>query len=300
MADPLLKTEETPKTEVQTSQPTTPVKVGGKEYASWDDVGKAYESLQAEHGKWTQQYGDLERRYREAEGVAKQWGDWWRGIQPLWGDDVEKFLLSKMQNGGRAVQQQPAQTARDLSEAFAGYDTLGPAEQAQRIRDVVAQQLNGALQQQLTSAVQQLNQDLARKEQWYQTYLQNHLGLMRRAFEEKLRNPEFDIEGSMRAAAEAIGGQVDPIQLGQQLMAAASYTQRLEAAQKTAYEQGKKDAEEAFKNKKAEPTQVVSGAPVYRLPQLKQQTNKRGLDSWRESAANAIVQKFGPSWFDRE
>ena len=73
-----------------------PLKFGGKEYGSVDDLGKAYESLPSEHGKWTQQHGDLQKKYDEAQTQAQRWNEWWQTVQPLWGDDVEAVLRAKL------------------------------------------------------------------------------------------------------------------------------------------------------------------------------------------------------------
>ena len=84
---------------------------GGKTYGSVDELGKAYESAQGELGKWTQQYGDIEKKYKEAEKHverATKWDEWWKTIQPLWGEDVENFLRQKLPGATRQQSAAPA------------------------------------------------------------------------------------------------------------------------------------------------------------------------------------------------
>ena len=86
-----------------------PLKFGGKEYGSVEDLGKAYESAQSELGKWTQQHGDLQKKYDEAQTQAQRWNEWWQTVQPLWGDDVESVLRAKLTGQGRQPAQQVQQ-----------------------------------------------------------------------------------------------------------------------------------------------------------------------------------------------
>mgnify|MGYP001557955504 CR=1 FL=1 len=271
---------------------------GGKKYSSVDELGKAYESAQSELGKWTQQNGDLRRQYENAQNIAGKWDEWWKTVSPLWGEDVEDLLRRKLTGTARQVQAQPQQTQNQ----FEGWDALRPEEQFSRMRQSVAEELGNAFNQQLTGLNQQWQKHLAERETWYQSYLTNHLGLMRRALEQKLINPNFDVDKVMEQAARAIGGQIDPIQLGQQLITAETFNAQIDAAKKLAYEQGKKDFEQEAANKKIESVPVQSGMPVYKMPTVTPAANgaKHGLASWREQAAEKIVKKFGPTWFSNE
>lgn len=269
---------------------------GGKKYSSVDDLGKAYESAQSELGKWTQQFGDLKRQYDDAYGTSQRWDEWWRTVQPLWGTDVEDLLRRKL-TGATQAAPQPQQNQGQ----FDGWDALQPAEQFSRIRQSVAEDLGNAFNQQLAGLNQQWQQHLAQREAWYQSYLTNHLGLMRRALEQKLINPNFDVDKVMEQAARAIGGQIDPIQLGQQLITAETFNAQLDAAKKLAYEQGKKDFEQEAANKKIESVPMQTGMPVYKMPTTSANGMKQhGLASWREKAAEKIVKQFGPNWFANE
>ena len=204
------------------------IKMGGKEYASMDEATKAYESVQSELGKWTQQYGDLKKQSDDVQKRAQQWDEWWKTVQPLWGDDVETLLRHKLT--GTKPQATPTKSAEPAATGFEGFELLRPEEQAAKLRQAVA----GELQQQMTQQWQQysqaMQQALAQKEQWYQSYLSNHLSLLRKALERKLQDPAFDVDKTMEQAARAMGGQMDPIELGQQLLKAAEFQGLLESA----------------------------------------------------------------------
>lgn len=273
---------------------------GGKKYSSVDELGKAYESAQSELGKWTQQYGDLRKQYENAQGTAGKWDEWWKTVSPLWGEDVEDLLRRKLAGTARQGTQAQAQPTQNQ---FDGWEALRPEEQFSRMRQSVAEELGNAFNQQLTGLNQQWQQHLAQRETWYQSYLTNHLGLMRRALEQKLINPNFDVDKVMEQAARAIGGQIDPIQLGQQLLTAETFNAQLDAAKKLAYEQGKKDFEQEAANKRIESVPVQTGGmPIYKMPSVSPNANgtKHGLASWREKAAEKIVKQFGPNWFANE
>ena len=276
-----------------------PLKFGGKEYGSVEDLGKAYESAQSELGKWTQQHGDLQKKYDEAQTQAQRWNEWWQTVQPLWGDDVESVLRAKLTGQGRQpaqqVQQQVSQ-GQPSRNTFEEFDGLPVAEQFGRFRQMLGQELAQNVNQALGQFAQAMNTTLANKEQWYQTYLTNHLSLLRKALERKAQDPTFNVDKVMEQAAKAIGGQMDPIMLGEQLLQATSFEAQIEAAKKAAYEQGKKDYEQEVANKKLEtaPTQA-GGAPVDKLPTS---GGKSGFGSLRQQAANALAQKFGPSIFN--
>lgn len=282
--------------------PAPPVKVGGKDYSSWDEVGKAYENLQSEHGKWTQKYGDLERQYRgasEQAQLADQWNQWWQRVQPLWGDDVEALLRQKL-SGGKAPQAQGQ--AQQSATMFEGYEALAPQEQYNRMSEAIqgrlSEQLSGQYNERLGQLAQAVQQTLSQKEQWYQSYLTNHLALMRRALEQKLQDPTFDVDAVMENAAKAIGGQIDPIQLGQQLIAASTSQSRIDQARKEAYEQAKRDIELAQKNKQIESVPAMGGAPVFKFsPGTSEGGGRRGLASMRQSAAESLFKKFGADLF---
>lgn len=286
------------------NQAAQTIKVGGKEYSNWDEVGKAYENLQSEYGKWTNQYGQLKNQYDQALKLAEQaqkWDAWWKDIQPLWGEDVENFLRKKMQGLTSQGAQQVAAAAQDaVPNEWDGWELLRPQEQAQRLQQHLVSSLQGPLNQRLGELAKAVNDTLMQKEHWYQTYLNNHLGLMRKAFEQKLQNPSFDMDKTFEMAAQAMSGQVDPIKLGQQLIDAQTFQAKLEEARKTAYEQGKKDLEQEMKNKQAEPisASLIGGAPKFKLPALSNNGSPRmGLASLREKAAESIARNFGPQWF---
>ena len=202
------------------------------------------------------------------------------------------------------AQPQQAQAQPQHTNGFEGYEMLQPEQQAQRVRDAIVAELAPQYQQQVKVLQDQWLNHLAQREQYYQQYLTNHLGLMRRALEEKVRNPNFDVDAVMEQAAKAIGGQIDPLTLGQQLLTAASYQSQLDAEKKKAYEQAKQDFELAEKNKKIEGVPAGTGAaPTYKIPAgVTPGANGKnpGLGSLRERAAEAIYKNFGPQWFRNE
>lgn len=281
---------------------------GGKEYASVDELGKAYESANSELGKWTQKYGDLEKQYQDVSGKYGQWQEWWKQVQPLWGEDVEAVLKRKLMGQGvpaaqaqqmaqaqaqQVSQQQQQQAMQQMAEQYDFYNPQDVARFKQAVANELAKHTNG----QLANIVQAMNQTIAQKEQWYQNYLQNHLSLLRRALEQKLQNPNFDVNAVMENAARAIGGQIDPIELGQKLIDAEEITARIEAAKKEAYEQGKKDIEQELRNKKQEAAPVPSfAAPKFTMPTTPPGT-RNGLHTLREKAAQTMAKKFGPGIF---
>jgi hypothetical protein len=275
--------------------------MGGKSYGSFDDARKAYESLQKDHGQWTQKYGDLEKNYKQYENQLGQWTNWWKTIEPLWGQDVEGLLQQKLTRGrqpqGQQYQQPQQQPQQQMQRnPYEGYDMLTPAEQFTKFKESYTGELAQALNQRLAGMQEQYNQQLAQKEQWYQQYLSNHFSLLRRALEQKFTDPNFNIDAVMEQAANAIAGKMDPIDLGKQLIAASSYPEQLEKIRKEAYELGKKDQETAATNKAMETvTPGSASAPAFKMPV---NTNpKRGFASLRESAGQAVVKKFGPQIF---
>lgn len=286
---------------------------GGKTYNSVEDLGKAYEALQSEYGKWTSKYGELEKLYKQTEEQAKKWNEWWETVKPLWGDDVEELLRRKLlgQVGGSASTQaqrvsaaqqaatQAAQAAQSGQDFWEGYDLLTPREQAARLYQAITDGLTRTYQTQLAQLAQAINNTLGQKEQWYQSYLNNYLGLLRKSLEQKFKDPNFDIDKTMEAAAQALSGQVDPLQLGQQLLTASTFQSQLEAAKKAAYEQGRKDYEQELQNKKQEAVPPVGGPPKYKVPVVAE-GSKRGLLGFREKAAETIYKNFGPQWFAKE
>ena len=301
MADTDVKVANEPaveiKSEAQEAKPTT-YTFGGKTYNSADDLGKAYEALQSEHGKWTQQYGDLDKKYKEASEYAQRWNSWWEGVKPLWDEEVDGLLRRKSSGGGKS-QTAPADHAQAQSQTdlYEGWEALAPKDQYARLSQNISQELGQQFNQKLTQLAQAVNQTLTQKETWYQNYLNSHLGLLRKALEQKFRDPNFDIDKVMEMAAQAIGGQIDPIQLGQQLIDASSHASKLEEVKKQAYEQGKKDFEQAAANKKQESVPVFSTAvPKYKIP-VTAGGPKKGLASLRETAAERIFKEFGPQWF---
>ena len=274
------------------------LKYGGKEYGSVEDLGKAYESAQSELGKWTQQHGDLQKKYDDATTQAQRWNEWWQTVQPLWGDDVEAVLRAKLTGQGRQQVRQAAEPqAQPTRNTFEEYEGLPAAEQFGRFRQMMGQEFAQNLNQTLGQFAQAMNTTLANKEQWYQTYLTNHLSLLRKALERKAQDPSFNVDLVMEQAAKAIGGQMDPIALGEQLLQASSFGSQLETAKKASYEQGKKDFEQEMANRKLEaaPAQA-GGAPVYKVPISL--GNKAGFGTLRQQAANALAKKFGPSLFN--
>lgn len=287
---------------------TQSLKYGGKEYGSVEDLGKAYEAAQAELGKWTQQHGDLKKQYDEAAVLADQarkWQEWWQTVQPLWGDDVESLLRQKLTGGQpqRQVQpnaQQVAAAAAIAQQAgknpYEDFESLPVSEQFGRFKNMLGQELNQYLTQVFGQFAQNLNQSLAQKEQWYQSYLTNHLSLLRKALEKKAQDPNFNVDKVMEQAAKAIGGQIDPIVLGEQLLQATSFESQMEAAKKAAYDQGKRDFEQELANKKIEAAPAVAGgAPAYKVPHAG--GNRAGFGSLRQQAANALAEKFGTGLF---
>lgn len=273
---------------------TEPIRVGGKEYASWEEVGKAYESLQSEYGKAAQQFGDLRKQYEDAYGTAQKWSDWWKNVQPLWGEDVERLLQQKMRGGKAAAADTPG--TDQVAGKWAGYDLLRPEEQAERLRTEIASQLQTEYDQKLVALAQAMNQSLTQKEQYYNAYLSNYLGLMRRAFDERQKNPEFNVEQVLEAATKALSGNVDPLELGRQLVDSASFEARLKAAKKEAYEQGKKDFEQEAKNKKQEVVPPTVGAPKFQYS-LPPQGSRHSLGQMKQKVAEQLVQRFGPDLF---
>lgn len=287
----------------ESAQPTA-YTFGGKTYNSVDDLGKAYEKLQSEHGKWTQQYGDLRKQYDTVADQAKKWNDWWSGIQPLWGPDVERLLEQKLSGAhGPAAQRQAQQQVSAMAQQagvpdpFEGYELLSPREQFSRFRDLAYQEMGGAVQQQMAALANAVQQTLAQKEQWYQTYLNNHLSLLRKALEHKQLDPNFDIDKTMELAAQAIGGQIDPIQLGQQLISAASLQSEMEKAKKAAYEAGKTDAMQEAENKAKEAVPTFGSPPqIYKVPDTPNTNGRNSITRWRQNAYDNLTRKFGPTW----
>ena len=100
----------------------------------------------------------------------------------------------------------------------------------------------------------------------------------------------------MEAAARALAGQIDPIELGQQLIDARTFAQRLEEAKKASYAQGKKDFEQESANKKQETMPVLNAVPKFNMP-VTANGGRLSIDSFRTKAAEDIVKKFGPQWF---
>lgn len=288
-------------------------KFGGKEYSSVDDLGKAYEAVQSEYGKWTSEYDKLKKQYEDTNGKATKWEEWWKTVAPLWGEDVEDFLRRKLTHQGRqgqTVQQQVSQqmhsqqrqqeipttaaqyAAQQQQQTPETFDFYRP-EEITRFKQNLANDLTNQFNAQLGQVVQGLNQALAQKEQWYQQYLSNHLSLMRRAFEQKIQDPSFNVDAVMEQAAKAIGGQVDPIELGKQLIDAQTFAARLETAKKDAYAQGKKDFEQEVANKKQEVVTPNVAVPKFTVPTTPNGT-RRGLHTLRETVAESLVKKFGP------
>ena len=290
------------------AEPTKPepIKAGGKEYGSVEELTKAYESAQTDLGRWTQQHGDLKKQYDEILAYAKQWNEWWARVKPAWGEDVQNFLEQKLAGrDGRSAQpaaplQVSAQPQGHVPSAWDGFDLLRPEEQAARIETALASRLTQAVEGWQKAFDQKYRDDLSQREKWYQTYLANHLSLMRRALERKLQNPEFDVDKVMERAAQAIGGQIDPIELGQNLLTAAEFDTRLEKERKAAYEQGRKDFEQEVANKKLETPPPVVSVPSYRVTATPPGKTKLGLASLRERAAEAMAKKFGPGLFTGE
>lgn len=275
-----------------------PLTFGGKTYDSVDDLGKAYEALQTDHGKWTQQYGDLDKKHKELSEYAQKWSQWWEGIKPLWGKDVEEFLQQKQNGGSRAAPARPqSQDVSQTQDVFEGWDLLRPQEQYSKFRQMMVDELGAGFREQLAQLAKAVNETLVQKENWYQTYLNNHLGLLRRALEQKFKDPNFEIDKVMEMAAQAIGGQIDPIQLGQQLISASSFPTQLESVRKQAYEQGKKDLEQEMANKKQETVPPVSTSVPRFTMKLTPGASKQGLSGLRQSAAERILKEFGPQWF---
>ena len=295
---------------------------GGKTYNSVEDLGKAYESANSELGKWTQQYGDLEKRskqYEQLAGQAQQWNQWWQTIQPLWGDDVEQLLKAKLtgqpltQQQNQRLQQGMQQAAAQQQQArpnFEEYELLRPSEQFSRFRDQFGREVGMAVhqhvQQQLGQLQQGIAQALKQKEDWYQNYLSNYLGLFRKAFERKLSDPSFNVDAVMEQAAKAMSGQFDPLELGQQLITASQAESALATAKKEAYAQAKKDFEDEQKNKKMETVPPSNGqAPTYKVrgsgtDLAKTRRGGSGLASMRDAAAQNLATKYGSGLFLNE
>lgn len=302
---------------------------GGKEYKSVEDLGKAYEAANSELGKWTQKHGDLEKQYQQTNQHLGQWNQWWKTVEPLWGQDVEGLLQQKLQkaqqqgltgqaamnqamqqtqqqiaqqgqngqNGQNGQTSQTGQNGQQPQDQFQGWEYLTPQQQYGKFRDLMGQELGQRLQQERQLMQQQTGQYLQQKEQWYQQYLSNHLSLLRRALENKLKDPNYNIDAVMEHAAKAISGQIDPMELGQQLLSAAEFQNRLEQAKKEAYEAGKADQVQQAANKSMG-TVPTGTTPVFKMPV---NTNpKKGFLGLRESAAQALINKVGPQAFSGE
>lgn len=285
---------------------------GGKSYGSVEELGKAYEGAQSELGKWTQQHGDLSKQhddlrkqYDQAQalaGQAAQWTDWWEKIKPYWGQDVQDLIRQKIegQSTRRESVSAPTNGAELAAKAFEGFDLLRPDEQAMRIKQAVAEELVGPLREWQAQFTKAHNDGLAKREDWYQKYISNYFSLFRKAMDKKIADPSFDIDKTMEQAVKAMGGQLDPFELGQQMLAGADYASALEKARKEAYAQGKLDLEQEIKNKKIETVPVGSSAPpVFRAPVTPPGT-RLGLGTLRQRAAESMAQKFGAGLFTGE
>ena len=113
--------------------------------------------------------------------------------------------------------------------------------------------------------------------------------------EQKLQNPDFNVDAVMEGAARAIGGQIDPIELRKKLLDAEAMNSRIEAAKKEAYEAAKHDMEQQIKNQKPEvPTLPAFSSPKFTVPTT---GTKNGLHTLREKAAERIAKQFGPGVF---
>ena len=277
-----------------TVQPSTSYKFGGKDYASVDELGKAYEALQSEHGKWTNDHGKLQKQFEDVQKVAKTWGDWWNGISPLWGDDVEELLRRKLNGASGATRPAARTQAVEVDKTWEGFDLLRPEEQSGRLRDAVLGEVQKGSQAQWQQLTQQLQQALLQKEQYYQNYLSNYLGLMRKAFERKMQDPKFNMDVVMERAAKAMSGEMDPLDLGSQLLTAGELQARVEEAKLSSYAQGKKDAEQELANKKLETVPVNSGGSMVYKRAEKGPLPRQGFGPMRQRAAEELAKKFGP------
>ena len=92
-----------------------------------------------------------------------------------------------------------------------------------------------------------------------------------------------------------MSGEIDPLDLGSQLLSAAELQSRLEETKQSSYAQGKKDAEQEYANKKLETVPVNSGGPlVYKRSEKPAVASRQGFGPMRQRAAENLVKKFGP------
>lgn len=278
-------------------------RVGDKEYASADELVKAHEHLNSELGKRSTELDTYKRQLDETSRQYGKWQQWWTDVAPYWGPEIDAYLVQKAQRliNGQAAPAQVAQPQQmngaTRSMEAAGYDFLKP-EDVQKFRMDLFNELGTAYRTHLGQILAGIDQALQAKEKYYQSYLTNHLSLLRRAMERKMQDPTFDVDAVMEQAVKAIGGQVDPIQLGQQLLDAATFQQKIDQARKEAYESGKKDYEQELKNKQQETVPAISSAtPMKVSSPMAAPGSIKNLDTLRHAAAENIIKKFGAGVF---
>ncbi|MFQ5757182.1 MAG: hypothetical protein ACE5H7_13980 [Acidiferrobacterales bacterium] len=249
---------------------------------------------QQDYTRKTQELAEQRRQFEEAskaaEEAAKQYGspeEWarfWQQIQPHW-DTFVKWNQAQ-QSGATSPAKTPTQTTASSpgDDFWTNWDILQPQEQAQRLSQIVAQNVLNQINQQYVPQIQKQFQD-------YDQYQKNYMTMWRRAFEQKLQDPNIDLDRIFQTAVDMQTGKLDPLDAARQLSVTPEESQQKfekTLEERLAQERAKWEEEQQAKAKTIPLAGGIGPAafqPVEDAPKTAQEAKERAL--------NAVVDKYG-------
>jgi hypothetical protein len=239
-----------------------------KDYLLQSDYTRKTQEYAEKQKAWEKERSDWEERSKSWDSFLQQYTPLREKLQAHW----EKIapILNGQQQQALANQQQQVPNNEDY---WQNYDVLPPAEQAKRVAEY---SYNNHVRNNLEKFFQDFNQGVSKREQFYQNYLK----VLTKAITQKIKNPELDIDAYMARANEIQAGRVDPLDIAYGDVTSEATKKQIEEA---AYERGRKDREEEFKN-----SQQSSGAfnsetiPLFRVKPL---TRDQVTEAARQVAA---------------
>lgn len=186
-----------------------PAKWAGK---SPEDIARAYAELETQHGKHTQELGDLRKTSQWAQQHWSQWGP----IIQQFGNDpnrlvqaFESMAAAARARGDQAGAQQAHQAAQSVAQQ-AWAQMIDPADQQRYLEGQftgLEKKFGETLTQREKALVGQLQEQLQSERQYNQRFADSAIKIVLAA----ARNPNFDVNRALQRAQQwAQGG--DPLQ----------------------------------------------------------------------------------------
>lgn len=244
---------------------------------------------QADYTKKTQSIAEQKKEYdtlkaaADKHGHPEEWGQFWQKAEPYWNQFQD---WHKQQQAGTTTQgQQNTQASQQQgAEYWKNWDLMQPDQQARQMADHVGRGVRDAIEREYAPQIQQAFQNFG-------NYLQNYMGLWRRAFDMKTQNPEVDLDELFRTATDVQSGKADILDVASRAMQKPEdLAKRIEDEVNKRMEQTKAQWEEEYKAKQTATT--PPGLPQTAF-QPREDAAKTAAEA-KDRVARKVMEKYGP------